>query len=192
MSHRIHNTDAFVIGVEPASENSAYVRFWTRELGLLGVWCQGVRQMRSKLRHHTTLLAHTNLSLVQGRQMWRLVGADTRNLEQIKGKRILQVAHRILGAGWRLVPREEIDPLFFDRFRDAFLSASSRGLLPEELEGLELSLMLGLLGHTGYLEQSLAGYRDLPTTESEHLLKIHGERSRIVPVINQALLASQL
>jgi recombinational DNA repair protein (RecF pathway) len=192
MSHRIHNTDAFIVGAEPASEASAYVRLWTREVGILGAWCQGVRQMRSKLRHHTTLLAHSHMSLVRGRELWRVTGADTRHRDQLRGISVQRVAHRLLAAVWRIIPREEKDTELFDRFRDALLYASEVSLSKEELEGLELSLMLALLDRAGYLAGDFDMHSRVVLGESESLLRVHAEKSRLVPVINEALHLSQL
>lgn len=192
MSHRIYNTDAFVVGVEATSEASAYLRLWTRELGLLGAWCQGVRQMRSKLRHHTTILSHLQVSLVRGRDIWRVTGADTQERAQLEGRELKRVAHKLLSSAWRIIPREEADALLFDRMRDSFLLVGARSAQVSELEGLELSLMLELLDRAGYLKEDFNAYRHLSLLEPESLLKVHKEKSRLVPVINEALFASQL
>lgn len=74
MSYHIHTTDAFVLSLLPRSEGSAQVELLTRDFGFLFAHAQGLRELKSKLRYHVTPYALVHVSLVRGRELWRLTG----------------------------------------------------------------------------------------------------------------------
>ncbi|HEY4493311.1 MAG TPA: recombination protein O N-terminal domain-containing protein [Candidatus Paceibacterota bacterium] len=76
MSERIYTTRALVLSERASGEASKVFTLFTRELGLVYAYARSVREVRSKLRYNLPLYSHTLVSLVPGREYWRLVGAE--------------------------------------------------------------------------------------------------------------------
>lgn len=195
MSHRIHNTEAFVLSGTSRAEGSSYVRFYTRELGLISAWVQGSRALQSKLRYHVQPFSYTRLSLVRGRDMWRVVGAEEIAIlsQPLKSLERFQFLSKIFTLISRLVTGEEADSDLFDEVRDALIKTEHS--IPEsDLKTLEVLTVLRVLFRLGYLEATSdaktllsVDLADISQYEEARLL-----RGKAVSLINIALRASQL
>src|SRR5689334_20839105 len=75
MFYHTYNTEAFVLSSEPTGEASKYVYLFTRDLGLVGERAQSSRSVASKLRFALEPLSHSKVSLVRGKNSWRLTNA---------------------------------------------------------------------------------------------------------------------
>jgi len=76
MSHHIYQTRAFVIDSRDTGEANKMLTLFTPDLGLITAAVQGVRVMKSKLRPSIQDLSFSKVSLVRGKEIWRLVSAD--------------------------------------------------------------------------------------------------------------------
>ena len=195
MSHRIHNTEAFVLSGASSGEGSSYVRFYTRELGLISAWVQGVRSLQSKLRYHVQPFSYSRLSLVRGRDMWRVVGAEeiaplAAPLRDVERFQFLSKVFTLLS---RLVVGEEADPELFDEVKSAIVDTGER-VDESDLAVLEVLLVLRVLFRLGYLESTPDAQTLLaldPSDRSQYDL-VRPLRGKAISLINTALRASQL
>jgi recombinational DNA repair protein (RecF pathway) len=76
MSHHIYHTKAYVIGSVPVGEANRSLILLTEDLGLIQVSAQGVRLQKSKLRQSIQDFSFINVSLVRGKEVWRLTNAQ--------------------------------------------------------------------------------------------------------------------
>jgi DNA repair protein RecO len=76
MSHHIYQTKAFIIDSIDTGEANKLITIFTEDLGLLRVAAQGVRLMKSKLRPSIQNYSFSKVSLVRGKEYWRLTNAD--------------------------------------------------------------------------------------------------------------------
>lgn len=151
--YHLYHTDAFVLGGAPFGEGSKIISLFTRELGFLSASAKSVREERSKLRYGLQDFSYSDITLVRGKEFWRLTNAELRhqimdeqNYSQEKAKmvgRICALLRRLL------VGEEKNEPLFIAvllGFR--FLKdATTKDLL----EGAEIILVLRILYFLGYL-----------------------------------------
>ena len=107
MMHPKHHTDAIVLAARDVGEASRMLCLFTRELGMVHAHAQGVRLLRSKLRHHLQPLTRAHVSLVRGREVWRVVGAE--QSRAITAPAFPKIALLLR----RLVHGEEADPSLF-------------------------------------------------------------------------------
>jgi len=70
--YRTYTTEAVVLGSRDAGEANKYYFLLTRELGLIHAFAQGVRELKSKLRYSLAELSYVKVSLVRGKEKWRL------------------------------------------------------------------------------------------------------------------------
>ena len=180
MSHRLYHTEAILLGSRPYGEANRLLYLLTAELGLVLATVQGIRQQASKLRGQLTDYTSLRTTLVRGRGIWRLIGAEV----VVSGP-----APAALGEQWwwrlchlarRLIHGELAEPRLFGRFiawRQELSIVAVDGMLRHR----GLLCHLELLQLLGYLPQ-----RDL--TDSEWV----ADDGRLVVLINRALAHSQL
>lgn len=152
MNYHTYNTPAFIISSLPAGESSRYIYIFTKDLGLVGAHAQNTRHVNSKLRYALDVPAMSQVSLVRGRNMWRLVSAvpEKRYISLFedspeKVKLCIQVFLLIK----KLVAGEESNhTLFFtiSSFLD-FLENSSEQVDIKNIESIALLRILHILGY---------------------------------------------
>jgi recombinational DNA repair protein (RecF pathway) len=76
MSHHIYQTKAYVIESTEAGEANRRLSLLTEDLGLISVAAQGVRHGVSKLKASIQDLSYSKVSVVRGKEVWRLTNAE--------------------------------------------------------------------------------------------------------------------
>lgn len=69
-------TQCFVIDCYEQSENDRAYKLFTREFGLVIAHAKSIRKLESKLRAHVLPRTISLVTLVKGREVWRLVGSE--------------------------------------------------------------------------------------------------------------------
>ncbi len=164
MSYAVYSTRGFILGSAPSGEASKTYSIYTEDFGLLKARAQGVRLIQSKLRYNLEDYSFCALSLVRGKEFWRITGSQS--LDE-GPKPDLLVRARVLNLVRRLVHGEERNQELFD----ALAKLAAEGA---ESEVKTLSLVLSALG-----------YLDLKSLEGKT------EREAVAE-INKALKETQL
>ncbi|MBI2099966.1 MAG: recombination protein O N-terminal domain-containing protein [Candidatus Vogelbacteria bacterium] len=180
MSHLFHHTTGYIIASQDYGEANRLYQILTPDHGLVTVTAQGVRQLASKLRYHLKEFVELRLTLVRGREVWRLIGVEHRDPKWLSSAERL-LAKRIFSLLKRLVVGEEKGEELYGVVHCLMTDLNSRRLDAEALYQLELATVLSTLRVLGYLP---AG--QLPAA-GEVLVPAHA-----ISLINRALQASQL
>ena len=69
-------TRAIILESYDQGEHDKAYKVFTREYGLLICQAKSIRKLESKLRAHMLPRSISLITLVQGREVWRLVGAE--------------------------------------------------------------------------------------------------------------------
>ncbi len=115
MSHIIYSTEAVVLKTAEQGESSKLFWLFTEQFGLVLAHAQGVRAGHSKLKHELQLYNIAKVSLVRGREYWRVVNvaaADRAPHNKNKKKFMAEAADFVL----RLVHGEGVNPDIFNYF----------------------------------------------------------------------------
>jgi recombinational DNA repair protein (RecF pathway) len=166
MSHIIHTTEAVILDHQDFGEANRWCFLLTPDFGLVVARAQGVRELKSKLGGHLSRFSQAQISLVRGRECWRLIGADEVEASR-PGLDALQAMSRIAGMLRRLLPEAGADPELFSLVKQGFLT------LPEK----EVALVWNILRLLGYMERAEIG---------------HYPEAVLIQEINQALSDSML
>lgn len=164
MSYAVYGTRGFILGSSPSGEASKLYWIYTEDFGLVRAKAQGVRLIQSKLRYNLEEYSFCSLSLVKGKEVWRVTGSVSL---ETKSKENLLIRARVLNLVRRLVQGEERNQELFDVLEKLTTDGA-------ESEVKTLSLVLSSLG-----------YLDLKTLEGK------SEREAIL-AINKALQETQL
>ncbi|MBI5005317.1 MAG: DNA repair protein RecO [Candidatus Lloydbacteria bacterium] len=147
MAYHIYTTDGIVLGSVSVGESNRYLYVLTKNLGLLGVRAQGIRELRSKLRFALTDFSHVRVALVRGKDVWRVTSAVPFSSYQALffDKEKLRVFARIASLLRRLVVGETEHAALFDfMFRTAVFLAAEK-FTAKELACMEALAALSVL-----------------------------------------------
>jgi len=192
-----------VISSREVGESSKLIKIFTREIGLINAYAQGIRELRSKLRYSLQDLSYVSISLVRGKNIWRISGTYqvlTLPLIKAEGDR-LRILSRILKLMLRLVGFDDKNKELFDELRDAICFLGKEELNSRDLRNFEIIVVLKILYHLGYLGDSnsfgvgtteLNQFIILPLRDKELLRNMEEFRGVCVSVINESLKHTQL
>ncbi len=183
--HHIHHTEAFVLGSRPAREDSKVLILYTRELGLVHAYAQGIRKLSSRLRFTLQDFSEAQVDLVRGKDMWRLTTAvPIRSYSSVVTNQSSErIIARISSLLIRLVTGEEANDELFDVISEAYNTLEKADHISEQYRSIELLFVARILITLGYLPvQNLA----------PELLSDIAFQHRLIRDINQALTETQL
>ena len=192
--HHIYHTEGIILGSKNSGEAGKHYFIFTRDLGMIMVFAQGVRKMSSKLRFVLQDFAYLKIDLVQGQNIFRVTNASkTNRLEQITKKRhtlkvfvnIARLLKRLLAG---VEPNEE---LFIDLLRG--LSILEKTEKKEDLRNLEAIIVLRILNNLGYIGENevLSNFIQSPF-EEDLVFEVARDRTKILHQINKALKETHL
>lgn len=164
MAHHIYTTDAFILDSTVSGEADRFFTLFTKDLGLVRALAKGVRLQKSKLRYNLQDFSLSKVSLVRGKDIWRLTNArlDESLYDKFRNeKAVLHVIAHIGALIRRLVGGEEKNERLFTILHDSFLFLPTREW-GEELKMFEIIVVLKILENLGYLRK---------TTELEPFIK---------------------
>ncbi len=154
--HTLHTTSAFVVSSYPHGESNRVYQLLTHTLGFLYAHGQGVRELKNRNRYGLSTGTQTTVTLVRGRDIWRITGATAHPVAPQTSR-----MRRILALTTALVPREDASHDIYE-----LLAEAERAFRDEEMPGdlSELLTALRLLRILGYVDQT-----SLPTVLNEAL-----------------------
>ncbi len=101
-------TPCLVIESFDQGEHDRVYKLFTREFGLVMAHAKSIRKLESKLRAHVLPRTVSLVTLVQGKDIWRLVGAE----EQ---KPVPEIAHTVTALIKRFIRGEGTHKALYDR-----------------------------------------------------------------------------
>lgn len=143
MSYHIYTTKGITLSERPVREADRIYTIMTRDLGLVRATALGVRKEASKLRGALEPFSLSKISLVRGKEYWRLTSAEL--IQKISSK---QCFARPLALLEKLIQGESSNPELFDAMTEAILTLEPH----DELS--ETNMVSKILFHLGYLKKS--------------------------------------
>jgi len=135
MSYHIYTTKGIILSARPIKESDRLYSILTRDFGLIRAHAIGVRKSASKLRGALEPVSLSRISLVRGKEFWRLTSAEVlRKLKKSKPLTLLE----------QLVTGEATHLELFDA-------------VEKHLDSNETVLVSQILFHLGYLKKSDLG-----------------------------------
>ncbi len=189
MRHK-YETRGIVLSRMPLGEANTLVTLLTPSFGIVRARAQGLRKPSAKLAAALTTLTESELTLVRGKEGWRVVGAVlTENwFGQLPNHESRTRAARVTGLVLRLVVGELHEQEIFSIMQGFFRALAQ--LSEAEQEGAELLAVLRVLAALGL---DVGGTPGEPSLFSSVLLaSIEGERADYVTRINHGIAASGL
>lgn len=197
MSHHRYQTQAFILGSTPLGEANRFIDMFTEDLGRVRAIARSIREERSKLRFSLQDFSVSDVSLVRGREVWRVVGAEAQHNfhHEFKGRiEERDTMIRLLSLLKRLLNGEEENRALFSVVSDSFSFLSGTLLNKEELSSFECLVVLRVLYNLGYLAKDNSNAHFLETADmtTDLMSNISPIRFDMIKQINISLQESQL
>ncbi|PIP87040.1 hypothetical protein COW81_02370 [Candidatus Campbellbacteria bacterium CG22_combo_CG10-13_8_21_14_all_36_13] len=192
MSHKIHHTDGFIVESLDSGEANRFLWIYTKDFGLIGAHAQGIRHMKSKLRYTLQDLSYCSVSLVRGRDVWRVTSA-TRLIDPIqeiithKEKRTSFT--RVLKLIRQLVNGEEKDDKLFETLHNGYKMLQDKSADIRLIKNIEIIMVLQTLYILGYLSVPTEYLRFIESDfwSNTIISEIEGKEKEMIHIINSSL-----
>lgn len=153
--HHIYTTKALIIKSTSIGEANKYYFLLTLDLGFIMASAQGVRFHKSKLKGHLQDYCLVSISLVKGKDLWRIVGVETVECADfLKDTNKLIAIKNVFSLLLRLLHGEEKNESLFHTV-ESFYNFLLKNTLPKDMiHNLETVTVLRILYHLGYFKES--------------------------------------
>jgi len=196
--HTIFETEAFVLKSSATGEANKVLDILTKDFGFIRATAQGLRHLRSKLRYSLTDFSFVSISLIRGREVWRVTTATKKGdtLSEIKSRESRESLFRVFALLRRVLQGEEPNHELFDTIVSffLFLSKNEESLSKELLLSSEEITVLRVLSLLGYVkdEKEFGNFLGNDLYSKDILEEVNFKRKLVVTEINRALQASHL
>ncbi len=156
--HPIIHSEAFVLKSVESGEANKRIWLFTKDLGVVVATVQGVRKSGAKLRAHITDYTLTNVDLVKGREVWRLISAQVEHnpfvgtYDELRARSFI----RALGLVQRFCIEEGPEPELFEHLKTIMMTIgipSNNATFFDTIVLWKILIMLGYLELTDDLEE---------------------------------------
>jgi len=153
--HHIYTTKAIIIRSIPIGEANKYYFLLTEDLGFIRATAQGVRLDKSKLKGHLQDFCFVEISLVKGKDIWRITSVQT--LERgdfLKDTNKLIAIKNVFNLLTRLLHGEEKNEALFLSVESFYNFLLKNNLNLENIKNLETITVLRILYNLGYFKKT--------------------------------------
>ncbi len=144
-----YTTPAIVIESFDQGEHDRVYKLFTREFGMVMAHAKSIRKLESKLRAHVLPRSVSLVTLVQGREVWRLVGAEEKDN---MGNMVYDVSQIIR----RFIRGEGAHKTLYDRLIDFFVVEKTL-----DRQKSRLLIYYIILVELGYADAKVIGAKDI-------------------------------
>lgn len=195
--YNIYSTEGFILKSAAKSEADKFFAILTREFGLIMADGRGVRKLDSKLRYALQDFSLVDLSLVRGKEKWRITNAVlVKNVSaNLRGSEVARaILARAASLIFRLVHGEEKNEALYEYCKNAALFFADKRPAGLILQNTEYLLMLRILYALGYLGNApdWSAFTASPIFETELILRMEESKRRAIATINRSLKESHL
>jgi len=153
--HHVYTTKAFIIKSAPIGEANKYYFLLTQDLGFIRATAQSVRLDKSKLKGHLQDFCFIQISLVKGKDIWRIIGVETiKRGDFLKETNKLIAIKNIYSLLLRLLHGEEKNEALFLGIESFYNFILENNLSLESIKNLETITVLRILYRLGYFKDN--------------------------------------
>ncbi len=196
MSHTIYTTEGLILKSVGFGEANKYFSIYTKDFGLIQATAQSVRHLKSKLRYHLRDFSLGHISLVRGREVWRITSADGKI--NLQGGKHFALLSRIFSLLLRLVQGEEQNDLLFNHLKEGLIFLENYDNNKQDdikiLANFECILALRILSTLGYIGQigDFEQFISSPYFTQDLIMAMSGIKSKAICEINKSLKETNL
>ncbi|MFH0755111.1 MAG: recombination protein O N-terminal domain-containing protein [bacterium] len=155
--HHIYTVKAIIIKNICFGEANKYYFLLTQDLGFIKASAQGVCLDKSKLKGHLQDFCFVKISLIKGKNIWRIIGVETIEYANfLKNINKLITIKNIFSLLLRLLHGEEKNESLFYSIESFYFFLIKNELSLQNIKNLETITVLRILYHLGYFKKSFS------------------------------------
>jgi DNA repair protein RecO len=193
--HNIYNTRAIILKSVSIKEANKIYFLLTEDFGFIKATAQGIRLSKSKLKGHLQDFYISNISLVKGREFWRIINSEViRQSNFLLNKEKMFLIKNIFSLILRLVHGEEKNEKLFECINNFYCFIQDTDLKGDDYKNLEAITVFRILNVLGYLKKqnNLESFIQSNNLDIGILNEIDPVRKEILIEINSSLKETQL
>ena len=145
-----YTTKAFILNEYEQGESDKVYKLFTRDFGVIFALAKSVRKLESKLRFHLERTKKVTVTLVEGKETWRLTGVDSTGEDTHEGAVVTKLVERFVrGTG--------AQKKLFDHAEEHMRLSTKE--VPKDIRMLTLYYVF--LVDLGYADGLVSGARDI-------------------------------
>lgn len=157
MSYSIFTTDSFIVKANSSKDADLNLVLFTEQFGLINAIAKSARHIKSKLRPALQSLSFSSISLVKGREVWRITSA--KKYISLHDSRLPDQYHsmfaRLLLFVERFCPRETVEIAIYQSLKEIsgfiFKNGNNQDFSKEYILAIENLFMFKTLFELGYI-----------------------------------------
>ncbi len=159
MSIEKYTTEAFILKEYERDENDLIYKVWTRDFGIIFVLARSIRKINAKLRMNTKKHEFLNMTIVKGKDIYRLTGIEE-SKENIKDSNYcLEIKSIIAESVNRFLEEKKTYKKLFEKLK--FLTFADNNLPLINIVKLKILIYYLVLVDTGYADAKVIGVKDI-------------------------------
>lgn len=159
MSIEKYTTEAFILREYPQDENDFVYKVWTKDFGIIFVLARSIRKINAKLRMNAKKNEFLNMTLVKGRDVWRLTGVEEIKENLGTSQYFSEIKLLISETINRFLEEKKTYKKLFEKLK--FLTICSNGLTQMDPFKLKILIYYLVLVDTGYADAKVIGVKDI-------------------------------
>lgn len=159
MSIEKYTTEAFILREYPQDENDFVYKVWTKDFGIIFVLARSIRKINAKLRMNAKKNEFLNMTLVKGRDVWRLTGVEEIKENLGSSQYFSEIKLLISETINRFLEEKKTYKKLFEKLK--FLTICSNGLTQMDPFKLKILIYYLVLVDTGYADAKVIGVKDI-------------------------------
>ncbi|MFC1721148.1 DNA repair protein RecO [Patescibacteria group bacterium] len=149
--HHIYKTKGIILADFDRGESNKVYYILTQDFGMLAVYAQGVRELKSKSNYSLQTGMLSDIDMVRGKEMWRVTSAQYNDDLLKRGdKKTIDFAVRIFALVRRLTHGEERNEILFNTVLHFLDLLKKEKFSDQQLVAFEIILNLRILHALGY------------------------------------------
>lgn len=159
MSIEKHTTEAFILKEYERGENDFVYKVWTKDFGIIFVLAKSIRKINAKLRMNSKKNEFLNITLVKGKDIWRLTGVGYGlGIYIEENETLIKIKYLIGEIINRFLEENKSYKKLFERLKSIYLDTNFQKL---EIKKIQLLIYYIVLVDTGYADAKIIGVKDL-------------------------------
>ncbi|MDQ1281762.1 MAG: repair protein RecO [Patescibacteria group bacterium] len=162
MSIEKYTTKAFILKEYERDENDMVYKVWTRDFGVIFVLARSIRKINAKLRMMIKKNDFILITIVKGKDLWRLTGVEEQNKISINSSWQFKAKKIIAEAISKLIEEKKTYKKLFDRLESIFILDENYKIFSLfDTNKFKLLITYIVLVDTGYADARIIGAKDL-------------------------------
>ncbi len=159
MSIEKYTTEAFILKEYAQDENDLVYKVWTKDFGIIFVLARSIRKINAKLRMNAKKNEFLNMTLVKGKDIWRLTGVEEIKENLGTSQYFSEIKSLISETISRFLEEKKTYKKLFEKLK--FLTICSNGLTQMDPLKLKILIYYLVLVDTGYADAKVIGVKDI-------------------------------